>query len=48
MKYNNIDFDTYLKEQPDKNGYFGKYGGAYISDELKKAIVDLVLASRQK
>lgn len=34
MKLNNIDFETYLKNYPDKNGYFGKYGGAYIQDEL--------------
>ena len=27
MKFNNIDFDTYLKKYPDKDGYFGKYGG---------------------
>ena len=38
MKYNNIEFDTYFKEMPDKNGYFGKYGGAFIPDNLKQAI----------
>ena len=38
MIFNNIDFDTYFKNYPDANGYFGKYGGAYISDELKKAM----------
>ena len=32
------DFDNYLKEQPDQNGYFGKYGGNYLEDpELIKA-----------
>ena len=41
MQYNGIDFDTYLKQYPDKNGYFGKYGGAYISDELKAAMEDI-------
>ena len=26
------DFDNYLKEYPDENGYFGKYGGNYLDD----------------
>ncbi len=38
MKFNEIDFDTYFKNYPDKEGYFGKYGGAYVSDELKQAM----------
>ena len=41
MKFNNVDFDTYFKHYPDNNGYFGKYGGAYISDELKQAMVEI-------
>ena len=41
MQYNGIDFDTYFKNYPDKNGYFGKYGGAYISDELKAAMAEI-------
>ena len=28
MQLNNVDFETYLKNYPDANGYFGKYGGA--------------------
>ena len=40
MKFNDIDFDTYLKNYPDENGFYGKYGGAYISPELKKAMAD--------
>ncbi len=44
MKFNGIDFDTYLKNYPDKDGYFGKYGGAYISDELKKAMEEIDVA----
>ena len=32
------DFDNYLKEYPDEEGYFGKYGGNYLDDpELVKA-----------
>ena len=41
MIFNNVDFDTYFKNYPDANGYFGKYGGAYISDELKKAMEEI-------
>ena len=44
MEFNGINFDTYLKQYPDKNGYFGKYGGAYISDELKKAMEEITEA----
>ena len=28
------DFDNYLKEFPDEKGYFGEYGGAYLTPEL--------------
>ena len=38
MQLKNVDFETYLKNYPDANGYFGKYGGAYIPEELKKAM----------
>ncbi len=41
MKYNGIEFDTYFKNYPDAEGYFGKYGGAYVSDELKKAMDEI-------
>ncbi len=44
MKYNGIDFDTYFKNYPDENGFFGKYGGAYVSDELKKAMEEITEA----
>ena len=44
MKFNNIDFDTYFKHYPDENGYFGKYGGAYISPELKVAMDEITEA----
>lgn len=44
MKYGEIDFDTYFKNFPDKNGYFGKYGGAYIPDELKSAMNEITEA----
>ena len=38
MEFNGVNFDTYLKNYPDANGYFGRYGGAYVSPELKKAM----------
>ena len=44
MKFNEIEFDTYFKNYPDKNGYFGKYGGAYVPDNLKKAMDEITEA----
>ena len=41
MKFNGINFDTYFKHYPDNNGYFGKYGGAYIPDDLKRAMAEI-------
>lgn len=44
MNFNGVDFDTYFKHFPDENGYFGKYGGVYISDELKRAMEEITEA----
>lgn len=44
MKFQNVDFDNYFKNYPDENGYFGKYGGAYIPDELKAAMQEITEA----
>lgn len=44
MQLNGIDFETYFKHYPDENGYFGKYGGAYISDELRRAMNEITEA----
>ncbi|MBR7116967.1 MAG: tryptophan synthase subunit beta [Clostridia bacterium] len=41
MIYNGVDFDTYFKNYPNNEGYFGKYGGVYISDELKSAMEEI-------
>ena len=41
MNYGGIDFDTYLKNYPNKEGYFGKYGGAYIAPELQAAMAEI-------
>jgi len=44
MNFNGIDFDTYFKHYPDANGYFGKYGGAFIEDKLKDAMAEITNA----
>ena len=41
MKYNNIEFNTYFKNYPDANGFFGKYGGSYIPPELQTAMDEI-------
>ena len=35
------DYDNYLKEYPDAQGYFGKYGGAYIPPQLENAFKEI-------
>ncbi len=44
MNYNGIDFDTYFKNYPDRNGYFGRYGGSYVTPELQKAMDEVTEA----
>jgi len=44
MVFNNVDFDTYFKHYPDENGYFGPYGGCYISEELRAAMEEITQA----
>ncbi len=44
MKYENVDFNTYFKNFPDKNGYFGKYGGSFIQPELQAAMDEITEA----
>ena len=41
MMYNGIEFNTYFKNYPDANGYFGKYGGSYIPPELQVAMNEI-------
>ena len=41
MELNGVNFDLYFKQYPDKDGYFGKYGGAYVSPDLKKAMEEI-------
>lgn len=44
MKTNEIDFNNYFKTYPDSKGYFGKYGGSYISPELQVAMDEIAEA----
>ena len=44
MIFNGVDFDTYFKHYPNEEGYFGKYGGVFISDELKAAMAEITEA----
>ena len=44
MIFNGVDFDTYYRHYPDDKGYFGPYGGVYISDELKAAMEEISTA----
>ena len=44
MNFNGVDFDTYLKNYPDPAGFFGKYGGCYISDDLRQAMAEITEA----
>ncbi len=41
MIYGGVDFDTYFKNFPNAEGYYGKYGGVYVSDELKDAMKEI-------
>ncbi|MCP4933932.1 MAG: tryptophan synthase subunit beta, partial [bacterium] len=34
----------YLKHNPDKNGWFGEYGGAFLPPELEKPFAEIAAA----
>ncbi len=44
MTHNSFEFDNYFKNYPDQNGFFGRYGGAFIPDDLKKAMEEITEA----
>lgn len=44
MIFKGIDMDRYFKDYPDEFGYFGKYGGVYITEELKNAMQEITEA----
>ena len=41
MIFNGVDFETYFKHYPDENGYFGRYGGVFVSEELTAAMKEI-------
>lgn len=36
-----MDYNKYLRNYPDKEGRYGSYGGAYLSEELKPAFEEI-------
>ena len=36
-----MDFRTYLRTYPDANGYYGRFGGAYLPKELEPAFKEI-------
>ncbi|MGI6764095.1 MAG: tryptophan synthase subunit beta [Anaerovoracaceae bacterium] len=45
MKKNyDVDFNTYFKEYPNEEGYFGRYGGAFLPPELIPAFKEITEA----
>ena len=36
-----MDFKNYVKKYPDENGRYGRYGGAYLDSNLKKAFTEI-------
>ncbi len=44
MKFKDIEFDTYFKNYPDSKGYFGKYGGSFVPDNLQAALDEITAA----
>ena len=44
MEFNGINFDTYFKNYPNEEGYYGKFGGAYVNEDLKKAMDEITEA----
>ena len=47
MKKTYQDFDRYLKDYPDKNGYFGQYGGAFLPPELVPVFQEITRSYQQ-
>ncbi len=41
MKANYKDFDNYIQQYPDENGYYGAYGGAFLQPELVPAFEEI-------
>lgn len=44
MIFNGMDFDTYFSRYPDAQGFFGKYGGAFVPETLRTPLEELAEA----
>lgn len=44
MMKQDIDFSVYRKNYPDKNGFFGKYGGSFIPPQLEDEFKNIFTA----
>jgi tryptophan synthase beta chain len=44
MEQNKVDFSVYRKNYPDKNGFFGNYGGAFIPPQLEAEFKNIYTA----
>ena len=44
MKVNGIDYETYLKNYPDKFGMFGEFGGQFLPEQLEPAFKEITEA----
>lgn len=44
MIFNGMDFDTYFSRYPDAQGFFGKYGGAFVPETLRIPLEELAEA----
>lgn len=42
-----FDFRNYLKTYPDKNGYFGEYGGVHMPEDLTRALAEVDMAYKK-
>ena len=41
MKLGNVDFETYYRNYPNAEGYFGRYGGVFVEEKLKKPMAEI-------
>ncbi|MFA6866256.1 MAG: tryptophan synthase subunit beta [Clostridia bacterium] len=39
-----MDYSTYLKNYPDENGYFGRFGGGYLPPQLVTAMEEITIS----
>jgi tryptophan synthase beta chain len=47
MKLHGVDFSTYEENYPNKEGFYGPYGGSYLPKELEVAFHEIEVAYHQ-